>query len=234
MTLRSSPPLAALISSLALGACEPGGASPIPQPTVLEVDDLTVNVDIPDAGHAFPTIDGRPGSVPAGATIQITALDGAAAPSTGTAASDGSFEAEFAANIGDELRIEWLRDGDRSPPLDVILGQSGADVVLVASPRFECLTLSPGFVLSFATVQTRTLSFASSCTEPATLDNTRTRLGSTHFRVASAPPIEVPPAGSNGLDVTFTPLAGDEAEDVLFVDVTTSGETIRYPITLIP
>ena len=68
MKSESSPrrlPLAALATWLALGACEPGGASPIPQPTLLDPDDLTLSVPIVDGGHTLPTLDGRPGSAPA-------------------------------------------------------------------------------------------------------------------------------------------------------------------------
>ncbi len=167
-----------------------------------------------------------------GATIRITNLDGTAATSEVVADPLGGFSVGVTVNLGDELRFEWLLDGRRSIPADAVLTSGPNDLALVPSPRFACLALRPPYFVGFGSAGRATLTFENRCAEAIAVDNPSTRLGLDDFALETTLPLEVP-AGSNGSVVfDFSRTAPGLREDIVFLDVTLAGETVRYPITL--
>jgi hypothetical protein len=214
---------------LALG-CGPGGASPIPQPPILAVpiDRLESTPPDPNA-HLLPSFGGPPGSVPAGVTVQLTNLDDAEPPTQAIARADGSFTLPAPVDAGDELRFELLQeDGRRSPPAD---GVVRPDYTLQASTRLDCLQLNPGLSLLGMPNATTTLNIQNDCDETVTLSGPRFRLLPSDFELTSTLPLELP-AGRQGSLAVSVP-GGATRENVLFVDVSRAGTTLRYPITLV-
>jgi len=173
-------------------------------------------------------------TVPGGAVVRITNLDTPDPVFATNAAKDGSFLAAIMASDGQELRFEWVDGAERSQPADALFVQplpTGA-ITITPSPRFDCLTLSPGFALAFSGAAQASVTLKNGCAGDLTLDNPRTRLALPDFTLTSALPLRVAAGQSAKLSVTFARGAAGLREDVLFVDVTTAGTTLRYPITL--
>jgi hypothetical protein len=243
LPLRSGRALAssALLTGVWLlaSACGPGVASPMPEPPTavfdldgINRDPMPATVDLSETGAAY--VLGGMGTVPANATVRITNLNQTYEVFATTATDSGSFKAIVFAQSGDELRFEWVKDGRHSEPVDA-LAQINPDLKLVsveASPRFDCVTLYPGFALDFSSDAAQTLSVTNRCAEPLTLDNSRTRLGLTDFSVDRTLPLEVAPDETAELGFGFARTVGGLREDVWFVDVTLGAQTMRYPVTL--
>jgi hypothetical protein len=180
-------------------------------------------------------IEAITGNVPKGAVVRVTNLDGTDPVVAGTGLPQGGFEVELVALDGQELRFEWVDGSQHSAPADAIVSRPdpmGPAYTATASPRFDCLKLSPGFALDFGTAARATLSLENGCSNTVTLANPRTRLALADFGLSTALPIDVPAGSSSQLSVDFTRAAQGLREDILFVDVTSAGSTIRYPITL--
>jgi hypothetical protein len=178
---------------------------------------------------------GGPGSVPAGATVRVTNLDLATIVRAVTAYADGAFTAVVIASDGQELRFEWLKGSQRSLPADAIVVKPDPAAMLLGvtpSPRFECVSFTPGPVLDFGVAASATLVVENRCAEDVSLANPRTRLTLADFQLSSALPRAIGAGQSAELSVDFTRAAMGLREDILFVDVTLAGTTIRYPITL--
>jgi hypothetical protein len=238
--IRSQAPKHACVANLLLalggfvaGACGPQGASPIPQPPIMAVPIERV-IGVPPVvdpdRQTLPGIDGPNGSAPPGATVRITNLDNDSDPAEAVADTDGSFTLVAAFNPGEELRFEVLSGKRRSPPADGVVGTA---FDITASERFACLTLEPGFLLEFAQGgSSASLRFSSTCADDVVLDNARLRVGTPGFTVQTPLPFTLTPSGSQSVDVALSGQATSGSEDVLFIDVTLAGQTIRYPITL--
>jgi len=214
-----------------ISACGPGLASPIPQPPTL-IANLGVAEPEPFA-HGQIVLQGRPGTVPAGAQVRATLLDGSDPPLVTIAAADGSFAIGFVANPGEEVRLEWLSDAVRSPPLDAVLAEVDAGLAWAAARRFDCVSLTPGYLLELAPGALTPLTFDSDCAELVTIADPRLRLGSTDFALESPLPASLSPGSSASLDVDFQPTDVGLREDILFLSLTVGPETIRYPVSLI-
>lgn len=233
--LASSAPLTAGVWLLA-SACGPGVATPMPEPPT--AFDLS---GIPEASAAKTPEDGRvlviqaaTGNVPAGASVRVTNLDSTAPVVAGPGTARGGFEVDLIVTDGQELRFEWVDGTTRSAPTDAIISRpdpQGQAFSLVPAARFDCVKLSPGFVLAFTSTHA-TLGVENDCDSAVTFSNPRTRLNLTDFALPATPPANVAPGESAEIAVDFTRSAVGLREDVLFLDVTLDGTTIRYPITL--
>jgi hypothetical protein len=222
---------------LLVSACGPGVATPMPEPPVAfdlgGVNNAEVTITHPTEPDAV-SIPASAGTVPAGAVVRITNLDRITEVTAVNATAQGSFEAVVFVSDGQELRFEWVNGGKRSAPADAIFVRpdpTAENFQLVASPRFACVKLSPGYALDFGTKTAAVLGVENDCDEPITLGNTRLRIGLADFEPAPNPP-EVPPGESAEITVNFQRSVAGLREDVLLVDVTLGAETIRYPITL--
>jgi hypothetical protein len=173
--------------------------------------------------------------VPSGAAVRVTNLDDTSPVVAGSENGKGGFEVALLVTDGQELRFEWLNGADRSEPADAII--SRPDPIMPAfslteAPRFDCLTLTPGYVLDFGTATQATFSLKNGCKSAVTLANPRTRLALADFAVSGQLPPEVGSGKSASVSVAFTRGPAGLREDVLFIDVTLADTTIRYPVTL--
>jgi hypothetical protein len=181
------------------------------------------------------TIEVYEGRLPANSTVRVTNLDRMSATVAVDVAEGLSADLIISVTDGEELRFEAITPEQRSQPGDAIFvlddALSGA-FHLAPSERFTCLKLEPGYRLDLAGATQVTLSLENACEGSVTLDNARRRLALPDFALESALPIEVAPATSTELSVSFASAAAGVREDVLFFDVTLDAVTIRYPITL--
>jgi hypothetical protein len=177
---------------------------------------------------------GESGAVPPKATVRVTNLDSTAGAVATTADAQGAFLLTVSAESGDELRFQAVLDGQRSAPVDLIYTLTDSALrELSPSPRHACVSLSPGFELSFDTPGAESLLFSNACSQPLTLSNPRQRLGLEDFVLVTPLPLVVDDAASATADVEFSPTAAAEREDVLFLDLAAGDSVFRYPITLI-
>jgi hypothetical protein len=187
-----------------------------------------LGISILSEPHAVP-IAGQPGAATPGAVVRVLNLDLDLPPVSATAAADGSFETSVLASAGNELRLQALRQGQRSEPADFLYTSDLGDQ-LTPSPRHDCLTLSPGFDLDIPPNGTTSLQLQNDCSEPITFDTPRFRSGGA-FTLDTPLPLSVPAGGAGQLTLRVSAATG-AAEDVLFVDVTRAAQTLRYPIGL--
>jgi hypothetical protein len=232
--------LALLAGAWLLGACGPGVATPMPEPPAAAFDLGGINRDPSPATTELGSVDagyilGGVNTVPPDATVRITNLDTPSAVAATTADALGAFKAVVFANDGQELRFEWVKDGQRSAPADAIVERPDPAVAvlkIMPAPRFSCLKLTPGFVLSFSGDGTAALGVENGCDGGVTLQNPRTRTNLGDFAVTTALPRPIPAGESASIDVSFTRAAAGLREEVLLVDVVQGATTLRYPITL--
>lgn len=223
---------------LLASACGPGVATPMPEPPAvfdlngINRDPTPATVELLETDAAY--VLGGVGTVPGDATVRITNLDQTYDVFATTASASGSFEAVVFARSGDELRFEWVKDGRHSEPVDAFAQIDPAfKIVFVdASPRFDCLRLSPGYALDFSSEASQTLSVTNDCDEPIRLEGARQRLGLTDFSLNRTLPVDVQPSNSVDLGFGFARGTAGLREDVWLVNVTRGTETLRYPITL--
>lgn len=223
---------------LLASACGPGVATPMPEPpTVFDLtgfEDPTVTAKQPLDDRVLVIQTGR-GNVPIGATVRVTNLDTTDAVVAGPGTPEGGFEVDLIVSDGQELRFEWVNGTEHSAPADAIISRSnplGQDFRLALAPRFACLKLSPGFALDFSGTTHATLGIENGCTDAVQLNNPRSRLTLADFALPATVPADIPAGESTEIAVDFTRGAPGLREDVLFIDVTLAGTTIRYPITL--
>jgi hypothetical protein len=214
----------------------------MPEPPAATAFDLAGIADMGAQTSAKQPLDPRvlvieaaTGNVPEGASVRVTNLDTMDAVVAGVGTSSGGFEVALIVTDGQELRFEWVSDTERSAPADAIVSRADAQAPtfsLTPAPRFDCLKLSPGFVLDFDGTTHATLGLENACTEAVQLANPRSRLALTDFALPATVPASIPADESTEISVDFTRTTPGIREDVLFVDATLAGTTIRYPITL--
>lgn len=225
---------------LLASACGPGVATPMPEPPAAAfdlngVDQGVLPVNEPTTAGDAKYVTAAPGTAPASATVRITNLDQTTMVFATTAGSDGSFLAVVIARAGEELRFEWTQDGQHSEPADGTVLEKDAlarTIGVRASPRFDCLKLTPGYALDFFEGGSQTLELRNECDAPLTVANPRARLSLGDFTLNTALPVELAAGESTDLGFSFQRRADGLREDVWFVDVTLGGETLRYPFTL--
>lgn len=214
----------------------------MPEPPAATAFDLDGIADVGVVSSAKQPLDTRvlvieaaTGNVPQGASVLVTNLDTMDAVVAGIGTANGGFEVALIVTDGQELRFEWVSDTERSAPADAIITRDDPNLPnfeLALAPRFDCLELSPGFVLDFDGTTHATLGLENACTGAVQLANPRSRLGLTDFALPATVPATLPAGESTEISVDFTRTTPGIREDVLFVDVTLAGTTIRYPITL--
>jgi hypothetical protein len=207
-------------------------------PTVFDLSgfdsQVAVNTKVP-ADDSVLVIEAPTGNVPLDAVVRVTNLDGNAPVVAGVGNTRGGFEVDLVVNDGEELRFEWVNGAEHSAPADAIVSRPdprGQGFRLTPAPRFSCLKLSPGFALDFGTTTHATLGIENGCDDAVQLSNARNRLALTDFALPATLPGDVPAGQSTEIAVDFTRGAAGLRENVLFLDVTLAGTTIRYPITL--
>jgi hypothetical protein len=224
---------------LLASACGPGVATPMPEPpTVFDLTAVGQPSGLVAAAGKEPdskTIHVFEDRLPAHSTVRVTNLD-RMDPTVAVDVPEGRGTDLIVSVIdGEELRFEAVTGELRSEPADAIFvlddPLSGA-FHLAPAERFACLKLEPGYRLDITGATRATLSLENGCASPLTLDNPRSRLALPDFTLDTAPPIEVAAAASTELTVDFAPAAPGVREDVLFIDVTLDGTTLRYPFTL--
>jgi hypothetical protein len=182
-------------------------------------------------------LDGKAGSVPGLALVRVTNLDSTEQAYSTTAFSDGHFSIEVPVVFGNELRFEWLLGDTRAAPVDALFLENPQDqygFLLQPSPRFACVTLSPGFVLDFGAAQRNTLSVEvdNQCQSELSIDSQSLRRMLPDFSPTTTVPLAIPVGTSATLDVSYTRTSDAAVEDTLFFDLTQGATTIRYPVTL--
>ncbi len=234
---------AALAASLVwlAGGCGPGAATPMPEPPSLvdlsHVGPPQMEVVTAQTGPQPRMIEGSAGAVPANAVVRVTNLDGTDAAYATTARDDGSFDLALLVAFGNELRFEWLRGQEHSThPVDAFFAHVPGDNVkfqLEPSPRFDCLHLTPAYVLDFGAVATTPLPVAvqNTCASDVSLDAPVLRRGAQGFQTTAAAQT-IAPSSSAMLSVAYARTSATAAEDTLLFNVTNAGATIRYPVTL--
>lgn len=173
--------------------------------------------------------------LPAHSTVRVTNLDRMDATVAVDVPEGRSADLIVSVIDGEELRFEAVTGELRSQPADAIFvlddALSGA-FHLAPAERFACLKLEPGYRLDITGAPRATLSLENGCASPLTLDNARSRLALPDFTLDAALPVEVAAAASTELTIDFAAAAAGVREDVLFIDVTLEGTTLRYPVTL--
>lgn len=232
--------VALAVSLVFLGyGCGPGAATPMPEPPSM-VD--LAQVGPPDVLAAVMGVDvhaleGRAGAVPANATVRVTNLDRTEAAYATTANSSGGFNIVVTVAFGEELRFDWaLPDQHSNVPVDALfqpVPMKPLGFVLTPSARFDCVHLTPGYVLDFGASSADTLAIGlkNDCAGDLTLGAPRLRRGLPDF-ASSATAQTVARGSSVMLPVSFTRASAAAVEDTLLFDVTVSGTVIRYPVTL--
>jgi hypothetical protein len=183
------------------------------------------------------TIEGSAGAVPANAVVRVTNLDGTDPAYATTARDDGNFDLALLVAFGNELRFEWVLGQEHSThPVDAFFAHAPGDNVkfqLEPSPRFDCLHLTPAYVLDFGAAASATLpvTVQNTCTGDVTLDAPVLRRGAQGFQTAFAAQT-IAPSSSAMLSASYTRTSAGAAEDTLLFNATNAGTTIRYPVTL--
>ena len=222
------------------GGCGPGAATPMPEPPSL-IDPTLLGA--PTGSEAMPVavspgvydIEGGPHAAPANATVRVTNLDTMSVAISTKSKADGHFVISVAVDYGNELRFEWLQGDKRSEPTDVLFLQQGvSDFRLQPSPRFECVKLTPGLLLDFATTSadTLTLQIENQCASDLSLGASTLRRGLPDFILPTGTPGAYPPGNVASISVSHVAAGTGPVEDTLFVPLSQGGTTIRYPITL--
>jgi len=190
---------------------------------------------VPTTESGLQELDGEPGAAPNNAVVRVTNLDGTDQAYATTAFDDGHFSITLPVKLGDELRFEWLLGAERSVPLDALyLADTNGSFRLQPSPRFDCVKLTPGFVLDFGTAQNATLSLQArnDCPAELSIDSHSLRRNLPEFSCSTATPLTFAPGTSATLDVSLARTGNAALEDTLFFNLTQAGTTFRYPVTL--
>lgn len=217
-------------------ACE---ATPIPEPPALtapEPDRIALGagaeVTTDTSAHGIEVL-GAPGAAPPGSTLSATVLDTTAAPTLTRVADDGSFRLAVTVVAGAELRLESLRDSERSAPLDLRY----VDGTLEPVERAACVRLEPGLSLpleptAVGATSTAELIVVNDCAATLTLVSAELRLDPGDLTVTADLPVDLDPGTSAPLTLDYSPTAAGSRVDVVLLAVTVDGTPVRYPVTV--
>lgn len=232
---------AAVVCSLGATQCGPQVATPMPEPPSIDGGKIGLPPTAVTAlSEPHPlTLLGDAGAVTPGSIVRVLNLDETGAAVSAQADADGAFEITVMVSTGDELRVQAVQGSVRSEPIDFIHGGLASVDALVPSPRHPCVVLQPGLELRFADLELRytelgprPLRVLNDCADPLSLAEPRFRLDSGEFDLDSELPLTVAPASEATLDISLLELPPPAREDVLFIELSVGGETIRYPIGL--
>jgi hypothetical protein len=196
-----------------------------PEPTYIVTEGSDGGVPL---GMVF---NGGPGAAPAQSSVIVTNLDSTLAPIVTTTRSDGSFIVNVPMDLSDELRFEAVTSQGRTPPSDGRISDT-PDATLRPGRRHVCVSLEPGFSLDLTGENTANLVVRNQCGAALSLDDPRFRTEGSDFTLLTTLPTEVLAGQTATLELSHVPASGSASEVVLFIDVTVSGETLRYPVTL--
>jgi hypothetical protein len=214
----------------ALGCSGPRDATPLPEPPALNPDKIGISVGLIPASDTI-WISAEASAAPANAIVRVTNLESNGPAVATTATSSGAFQIQVPGGVGDELRFQVLVGEQRSAPVDLIY-ENGTPNAFTKSPRYACVSLSPGFELLFPSAGSQDLTLRSACSGTLVVSNPRQRRPTAAFSLSTTLPLDVSAGGTGSLSVAFSGAVGAELEDTLFVDLTSDGTTLRYPITL--
>ncbi len=224
----------AMVCSLGATQCGPQVATPMPEPPTIDGRKIGPELDVVTAlSEPHPlSIVGDIGAVTPGSIVRVLNLDETSAPVSAQADAEGAFEITVMVSTGDELRFQAVQGGVRSEPIDFIHGGLAAAAALTPSPRHACVVLQPGLELRYGELGPLPLRVLNDCAEPLSLAAPLFRLGTGEFELESELPLVLPPASEATLDVALLEPPPPAREDVLFIELSLGGETIRYPIGL--
>jgi hypothetical protein len=197
-----------------------------------------------DPAHIFgfgtlgpPTVRilGEEGAVvPADVLLRIYSLDQTEPPVDVTPAPDGSFDIEVPGLPDEEFRLQALRDGERSLPLDVVVVTTGTGLVQPAPrPLADCLWTSPELETTVPAGGRATIRLRNDCVDPVVVSRIAIRVPVSPFAVVSpTAPADLPAGAELPIVVEYVPLAGDPDEEILLLE-TSAPLADRRPITLV-
>jgi hypothetical protein len=219
------------------GGCGPGAATPMPEPpsispTLLGSTSPDPRVPETTATNGAFDIYGGKHAAPANATVSVTNLDTAGGPTLTTADANGSFKVTLPVAYGNELRFAWSQGEKHSIPTDVLFVQNGTDFTLTPSPRFDCVTLKPGFVLDFGAAKSAALEIENTCSTDLSVGAVSLRQNLPDFILPTSTPQSYASGEAASISVAYVATGSMPVEDTLFVQLSNAGTSIRYPITL--
>ncbi len=228
-TTRSLCACAALLLAASVVGCGPRDATPMPEPPSLDFGKVNQpgTVEVVSASTVV-RISGEPEAAPPDSLLRVTNLDTSDPVAVVQVRSDGGFEVDLEVMGGQELRFQVIDDALRGAPQDAIF-RDVPTIHFEPSPRHDCLTLDPGFDVD-ATSGSAGVTLENGCSEPIDLASPRYRLGLAGFGLPSSVPLALAPGDQATLSVDVS--AAPPSEDVLFVDATLGGTTLRYPVTV--
>ncbi|WP_437592830.1 hypothetical protein [Sorangium sp. So ce1000] len=223
--------VAALLGAL-LGGCV---VSPQPSPPVHEpfLDAGLVGVSgDPMTLRNQVAIEGKPGAIqPAEGVVVVTNLDSADAPVVAEIKANGSFLATVDASTEQVLRIQVKQGDRRSAPVDLQLAGEPIDATRTMLAHLPCLEIEPDAWVSLeGETATTDVVVRNTCADDVSIGAPRLRRGAGPFGVSPAAAFVVP-AGESAVVTVRADGAGDEREDVLFLEVT-APEPGRRVLTL--
>ena len=170
---------------------------------------------------------GAAGAVTPRAVVRVTNLDTQDASVATTAGADGSFSIVVPVPAErNELRFEAILNDVRSAPLDL-----SDETGFAPSERFPCVKVNPGLALTIPKAGAQ-LNIENGCSSPLEISNPRTRLDLPAFPAPAAEQT-LAPAARASIPFTRSTEATANVEEILFLDLTLDGRTIRYPISLL-
>ena len=232
-------PALLVLTALASVSCgSPRDASPMPEPPSLDLSKIgpyreVVTDTVVPATTVIP-LEGQAGTAPPGSILRVTPLDSIGPAIVVSIREDGGFDEITIPGVsGNELRFQVVEGTARSAPQDAFyLQPPGGTYYLTPSLRYDCLTLAPGFEVTFASMGVATLTLTNGCSSAVTVANPVSRTGAPGSRTSTPLPLTIAAGESARLTLEFQGSAFGGAEDTLFFDVTLDNRAIRYPITL--
>jgi hypothetical protein len=205
----------------------------MPEPPSIDGRKIAPSVGISILAEPHPVaFAGEPGAVTPGSIVRVLDLDDMNAAVSARADADGAFELSVSVSDGDELRFQAVQGSVRSEPVDFLYSLVDQVDVLTPSPRHACVVLQPGLELRYTDAGPRPLRVLNDCAEPLAITDPRLRLAGNDFELESELPLLIEPASEATIDVALLEAPPPAHENVLFLDLSLGGETIRYPIGL--
>jgi hypothetical protein len=209
---------------------------PVEQPPYVDVDRVML---VPCGGSC--DTDGISIEASAGAVSDpdaqgwIVNLDRLDPPIVFDVKQDGGFSIGVAASAGEEIRLQFRREGLRSDPIDFVVSSDSQSSIerskRVLSP---CLLLEPATQLGVMEPGSPLVSIRieNGCNEPVEVTQVALRLPDTPYSLrSSAGPFTIAASGMDLVEVELTEATTDDA--ILFIEVDAPAYD-RRPITLYP
>lgn len=182
-------------------------------------------IDLPEHGpHGRTATDDLPIIIP---KLDLDTTDPVVAT---TADTTGSFSISLPVVVGNVLRFQAASDGVRGAPVD---GRVEASGLLAAVDGPACVEIDPGYELVFsASTTSGSVRITNGCAASITVSGSTLRLGLPEFTPEAVQPGVLAVGASTSRAASYTPSTQVEPEDVMFIDITVNGVTVKYPFTL--